>query len=41
MGMDFFDAFKMGLDLLWSMLTAEPLVTLGIMVFLEAPYYLH
>lgn len=33
MGRDFFDGFKMGLDLLWSMLTAEPLLTLGIIVF--------
>lgn len=33
MGLDFFDGFKMGLDLLWTMLTAEPLLTLGIIVF--------
>lgn len=33
MDLDFFDGFKMGLDLLWSMLTAEPLLTLGIIVF--------
>ncbi|WP_246050151.1 restriction endonuclease [Aquibacillus sediminis] len=33
MGLDFFDGFKMGLDLLWSMLTAEPLLTLAIIVF--------
>jgi len=32
MGLDFFDGFKMGLDLLWSMITAEPLLTLGIIV---------
>lgn len=33
MELDFFDGFKMGLDLLWSMLTAEPLLTFGIIVF--------
>jgi restriction system protein len=33
MDLGFFEGFKMGLDLLWSMLTAEPLLTLGIIVF--------
>lgn len=33
MDFGFFEGFKMGLDLLWSMLTAEPLLTLGIIVF--------
>lgn len=33
MGLDFFDGFKMGLDLLWSILTAEPLFTIGILIF--------
>jgi restriction system protein len=33
MGLDFFDGFKMGLNLLWTMLTAEPLLTFGIIVF--------
>lgn len=33
MGLDFFDGYKIGLDLLWSMLTADPLLILGIMVF--------
>lgn len=33
MGLNFFDGFKMGLDLLWSMLTADPLLTLGLLVF--------
>lgn len=34
MELDFFEAFKMGLDLLWSIITAEPLLTLGLIVFL-------
>ncbi|GAA5416862.1 hypothetical protein Pryu01_01901 [Paraliobacillus ryukyuensis] len=33
MDLGFFEGFKMGLDLLWSMLTAEPLLTLGIIIF--------
>lgn len=33
MELDFFDGFKMGLDLLWSILTAEPLLTFVIIVF--------
>jgi restriction system protein len=33
MGLDIFDGFKMEMDLLWTMLTAEPLLTLGIIVF--------
>src|SRR5690554_6627208 len=37
MGIDFLDGFKMGLDLLWSILTAEPLLTLVIIVFFSGP----
>lgn len=37
MGIDFFDGFKMGLDLLWSILTAEPILTLVIIVFFSGP----
>lgn len=33
MDIGFFEGFKMGLELLWSMLTADPLLTLGITVF--------
>ncbi len=33
MGLGFFDGFKMGLDLLLSMLTAAALLTLGIIIF--------
>ncbi|MDQ0157682.1 restriction endonuclease [Robertmurraya andreesenii] len=33
MEMDFFDGIKIGLDLLWTLLTAEPLLTLGLIVF--------
>ncbi|WP_235976342.1 restriction endonuclease [Niallia circulans] len=33
MDIGFFESFKMGLDLLWSMLTADPLLTFGIIVF--------
>lgn len=33
MGLDLFVGFKMGLDLLWTILTAEPLLTFGILVF--------
>lgn len=31
MGLDTFDGLKMGLDLLWSLLTASPLLTIGIL----------
>lgn len=31
--LSFFDGFKMGIDLLWTMLTADPLLTLGIALF--------
>ncbi|SDJ27511.1 restriction endonuclease [Salimicrobium halophilum] len=31
--MSFFEGFKMGLELLWSMLTAIPLLTLGLILF--------
>ena len=31
--MDFIEGFKMGLELLWSMLTASPLLTLGLILF--------
>ncbi|WP_226036119.1 restriction endonuclease [Aquibacillus saliphilus] len=33
MGIGFFESVKMGFDLLWSMLTADPLVTISIIVF--------
>ncbi|OIJ12616.1 hypothetical protein BKP35_10535 [Anaerobacillus arseniciselenatis] len=33
MDIGFFEGFKMGLDLLWSMLIADPLLTFGIIVF--------
>lgn len=33
MELDFWDGFKMGLDILWSMLTAEPLLTVSILAF--------
>lgn len=34
MGLDAFDGLKMGLDLLWSLLTASPLLTIGILVLI-------
>lgn len=33
MGINFYDSVKIGLDLLWSILTAEPVLTLLIIVF--------
>ncbi|SHN24254.1 restriction endonuclease [Gracilibacillus kekensis] len=32
--MDDFEGFKLGIDLLWSILSAEPLLTLGIILFI-------
>lgn len=32
--MDTFEAFKMGIDILWSILTADPLLTGGIIIFI-------
>ena len=34
MVLDFFEGFKMGLDFLWSMLTADPQFTVGLIVFI-------